>query len=109
MYVDARGEEMREYFVGGAAGEKKQLTVTCAGTRETVDFGHMAVQMAALLDENVKDKELKEWVMPAFSTTNDVDRVVGAVVLMASMKNYFTYGYIFSLIFFPTLVWGKGG
>lgn len=59
-------------------------------------FGHFAVQMTELIGKNVHDPELREWVMPAFSTTTDEDRAVGAVLFMGAMKRYFTYEFMFT-------------
>lgn len=39
----------------------------------------------------VVDKELKNWILPAFSTTTDNDTIVSAAIMMATLKNYFTY------------------
>lgn len=43
------------------------------------------------MQENVKDKDLREWVIPAFSTTTPTDRAVGSILLMCSLKAYFSY------------------
>jgi hypothetical protein len=85
----AREQEMRSYFV--AHEGKKELTVTMVGTRHSVDFGSFAQQMARLLDENIKDKSLKDWILPAFSTTEVTDTTVAAILMMCSLKNYFSY------------------
>ena len=37
------------------------------------------------------DPSVRDWVVPDFSTTNPVDRVVGSIALMAAMKSYFDY------------------
>ncbi|CAM6084376.1 unnamed protein product [Calypogeia fissa] len=48
--------------------------------------------MGHLIQENVKDPELRDWIMPRFSTTTDNDRIVSSVMMMATLKAYFSYG-----------------
>ncbi|KAH9130734.1 hypothetical protein LEN26_008235, partial [Aphanomyces euteiches] len=36
---------------------------------------------------------MREWILPSFSTTTDHDRIVGSVVMMATMKKYFKYAF----------------
>ena len=38
------------------------------------------------------DPELREWMMPAFSTTQENDKVVASVLMMASMRKYYSFG-----------------
>jgi hypothetical protein len=49
--------------------------------------------MAAEIQENVLDPDLRAWVTPAFSTTTEDDRVVSAVLTMGAMQEYFSYGF----------------
>ena len=37
------------------------------------------------------DAELREWMIPAFSTTEEKDRVVASVLMMGSMQKYFDF------------------
>jgi hypothetical protein len=36
---------------------------------------------------------LREWAIPGFTTTTDNDRTVGAVLMMATLKQYFSYAF----------------
>ena len=49
--VNAHAEELRSHFVEHEG--KKELVVTAAGTRYTVDFGNLAKQMTGKIHENV--------------------------------------------------------
>jgi hypothetical protein len=49
--------------------------------------------MAAEIQENVLDPDLRAWVTPGFSTTTEDDRVVSAVLTMGAMQEYFSYGF----------------
>ncbi|RHY13237.1 hypothetical protein DYB32_010940, partial [Aphanomyces invadans] len=45
------------------------------------------------MTDHLVDPALSEWVLPSFSTTTFHDRIVGSVVMMASMKKYFSYKF----------------
>jgi hypothetical protein len=51
--------------------------------------------MSRLLGENLKDPDLRAWIIPNFTTTTTLDVTVASVVMMATFKAYFKY--IFSL------------
>ncbi|KAJ6527129.1 hypothetical protein B0H19DRAFT_970045 [Mycena capillaripes] len=90
FFVNARAELLRANFV--AHEGKKELILEACGTRYDVDFGAMAQQMVDLIDKNVVDPNLREWVIPRFTTTTANDTTVSAVLIMATLKAYFSYG-----------------
>jgi hypothetical protein len=53
----------------------------------------MARQMAGLVDTEVTDPTLRAWALPAFTTTTKNDTTVASVLLMATLKQYFSYGF----------------
>ncbi|KAE8370904.1 hypothetical protein BDV27DRAFT_165045 [Aspergillus caelatus] len=85
FYVNAHAEELRSYFVSHEG--QKELTVKSA----IRDFGALAIGMTEQIQENVKDPELREWIMPAFSTTTTSDKIVSAILMMGVMQKYFSY------------------
>ncbi|CAA7266754.1 unnamed protein product [Cyclocybe aegerita] len=89
LYVNAHAEELRSLFV--AHEGKKKLVVRAIGTRYTVNFGALANQMTNEIHNNVVDKGLKDWILPDFSTTSHNDTVICAVLMMATLKAYFSY------------------
>ncbi|KAH8101742.1 hypothetical protein BXZ70DRAFT_891081, partial [Cristinia sonorae] len=91
FYVNAHAEELRSAFVQHEG--KKKLVVKAIGTRYTVDFGYLATVMTQLIHANVVDKDLKDWILPNFSTTSANDTVVCAVLMMSTLKAYFSYGF----------------
>ncbi|KAJ6527170.1 hypothetical protein B0H19DRAFT_1335249 [Mycena capillaripes] len=91
FFVHAHAELLRANFV--AHEGKKDLVVYASGTRYDVDFGVMAQQMVDLIDKNVVDPTLREWVVPQLTTTTANDRTVSAVLIMATLKAYFSYGF----------------
>ncbi|KAJ7488013.1 hypothetical protein FB451DRAFT_1025761 [Mycena latifolia] len=89
FYINARAELLRANFV--AHEGKRELVVYAVGTRYTVDFGALALQMGDLINKNVVDPALRNWIVPAFTTTTDTDRTASAVLAMATLKQYFSY------------------
>ncbi|KAJ7694005.1 hypothetical protein B0H14DRAFT_2299167, partial [Mycena olivaceomarginata] len=51
--------------------------------------------MVDLIEKNIVDPTLRQWVLPNFTTTtvND-DTTVAAVLMMATLKQYFSYGFM---------------
>lgn len=91
FYVNANAEKLRHSFV--AHKDKKELTVHAVGNRYSVDFGSMAEQMGDMIQENVVDPDLHQWIVPSFTTTTPNDRIVSSVVMMATLKEYFSYKF----------------
>lgn len=61
------------------------------GSINNVDFGYLAERLTQEISKNVKDPELRDWVMPSFTTTTDSDIATAAVLFMGAMQKYFTY------------------
>lgn len=59
---------------------------------DIADFGALARDMTHMIAKNVLDPELRDWVMPSFTTTTHHDKVVGAVLFMGAMQKYFSFG-----------------
>jgi hypothetical protein len=89
FYITANAEQLRSYFVEHEG--QKELVVYDVGTIDTVDFGRLAQEMTREIQKNVKDPDLREWVMPSFSTTTTCDKVVASILFMGAMQKYFSY------------------
>ena len=87
FYINAHAEELRAFFVSHDG--KKGLEAKS----DIKDFGLLAMQMTELLHKNVNDPQLKDWVMPDFSSTTYHDKIVGAVLFMGAMQAYFEYKF----------------
>ncbi|KAK2757951.1 hypothetical protein FQN54_004357 [Arachnomyces sp. PD_36] len=85
-YVNAHSEELRSSFV--AHDGKKGLIVRDPGQP---DMGLMCRNMTNLIDENIADPKLREWILPSFTTTTVNDEVVAAVIMMGTLQKYFDY------------------
>ncbi|KAJ7141636.1 hypothetical protein C8R46DRAFT_968659 [Mycena filopes] len=92
FFVNANAELLRANFV--AHEGKQELVIAVEGTRFNLDFGDMARQMVGQIEKNVVDPTLRAWVVPTFTTTTDTDRTVGAVLMMATLKEYFEYVFL---------------
>src|ERR1700761_3733619 len=88
FHVNAHAEELRSFFV--AHEGKKHLVIIGGGNIHSADFEGMSMQMTDLMQENIVNPELKNWVMPDFTTTTQDDLVTAAVLMMGSLQNYFT-------------------
>jgi hypothetical protein len=91
FFVNANAELLRASFV--AHEGKRELAIEEEGTRYSVDFGSMSRQMANLLEKNVVDPTLRKWAIPDFTTTTIHDTTVSAVLLMSTLKQYFSYAF----------------
>lgn len=85
FFINAHAEELRSFFVDHK-GKKKLEAVS-----HIADFARLAVQMGEIIGKNVVDPELKDWILPGFSTTTDSDIVVGSILFMGTMQKYFDY------------------
>jgi hypothetical protein len=80
---------LRSLFV--AHEGQKELEVVDIATVKTADFGKLAIWMTEEIEKNVVDQELRDWIMPNFTTTTRTDTITAAVLMMGSMQSYFTY------------------
>ena len=90
MFVNGNSEHLRTQFV--AHQGKKELIIDAGPQRiEDVDMGWFAQAMTELIQENVVDPQLRELVMPNFSTTTDDDKSIAAIAMMGTLQGYFDY------------------
>ena len=89
FYINRHAEELRGKFV--AFEGKKELTVIAFGDRYSVDFGALAQALTLEIEKNVVDPKLREWCMPAFSTTTESDKIVASILLMGVVQKYFDF------------------
>lgn len=56
-----------------------------------LDMDQIVKQFTQMIEHNLVDGDVKDWVIPDFSTTTNEDKMICGSVLMATMKSYFTY------------------
>jgi Domain of unknown function (DUF4419) len=100
FYINAHAEELRSFFVSHEGQKELEIEIGATGK---LDMGEAAMQMTDLMGKHVNDPKLRTWIMPDFSTTTDVDKVVAAILMMGSMQAYFTYHFAFPRCGIPSV------
>ncbi|KAH8901882.1 hypothetical protein BR93DRAFT_932711 [Coniochaeta sp. PMI_546] len=90
FYVNAHAEELRRLFVAHDGKKTLEVKYEC-GDRYSTDFADFSFKIAALIEENVVDPDLRQWIAPRFSTTKQQDVVVASIVMMGTLQKYFSY------------------
>ena len=90
FFVNGKAEILRSQFVSHEGKKVLAIDVTPFPLK-SIDVGKFAQEMTSLIQENVKDPELQQWIIPNFSTTNDNDRSVASIVMMGTFQAYFEY------------------
>jgi len=70
---------------------KRLLCLIISGNIANAPYDRLVTSMEIEIDKNLVDPEVRNWIMPNFSTTTRDDRVTAGVVFMATMKKYFDY------------------
>ncbi|KAH8879899.1 hypothetical protein GQ53DRAFT_589678, partial [Thozetella sp. PMI_491] len=89
VYVNANAEAMRCNFVTHAGQKDLHIEAELAN----LDHGAMAYHMTKLMSAGMKDQTLRDWILPAFSTTEKTDQTVASIVFMGTMQKYFLYSW----------------
>ncbi|PUU76898.1 hypothetical protein B9Z19DRAFT_1028066 [Tuber borchii] len=90
MFVNGNSEDLRTQFV--AHQGKKELVIDIRPQSiSDIDMGGFAQAMTHLIQENVVDPQLRELIMPNFSTTTYDDKSVASIVMMGTLQSYFDY------------------
>ncbi|KAF2438162.1 hypothetical protein P171DRAFT_437225 [Karstenula rhodostoma CBS 690.94] len=85
FYVNAHAERLREHFVDHKG--KRKLEVT----QPSMNLPAFLSQMTGLLHDNIKDPNLRDWVLPNFTTTTDTDKLSASITMMGTLQKYFVY------------------
>lgn len=91
IYIRKNDEELRHMFVAHEGQKHLQIEVTGVATLLNVDYVKISLMMAKMIEDNVKDPSLRDWIMPNFTTTTKTDEVVASILMMSTLQNYFTY------------------
>ena len=89
VYVNANAEDLRGQLVPHAGRKALHIEMELAN----LDHGAMAFHMTKLMSQNLKDPSLRDWILPAFSTTEKTDQTVASIVFMGTMQKYFAYSW----------------
>ncbi|KAG1734608.1 hypothetical protein EDB19DRAFT_1638957 [Suillus lakei] len=90
-FVNGNAEAFQSLFLEG----KKELSLVMQQKRGEEDWDRVVRTLVATVNEhiqeNVIDPELRQWIIPAFSTTTPLDVLVSGMVMMATVKEYFSF------------------
>ncbi|KAI9566125.1 hypothetical protein HD554DRAFT_2119562, partial [Boletus coccyginus] len=91
-FLNGNADALRSFFV--LRDGKKELSMDIYQEGQE-DLG-LVVQtlienMKEQMQNNIVNLELMQWIIPAFSTTNPTDELVSGIIMMATVKQYFTY------------------
>ncbi|KAI0446933.1 hypothetical protein F4803DRAFT_501702 [Xylaria telfairii] len=90
LFINGNVERLRHMFV--TFNGKRTLTVDVTPMRlSDLDLGKVAQEFASRIQDNIVDEELRQWMMPDFSTTTSHDKAVAAFSMMGAMQQYFDY------------------
>ncbi|QDS72567.1 hypothetical protein FKW77_000770 [Venturia effusa] len=90
QYVKGNPEELRKSFVAHEGNMELCIDIR-PDSFWSVSMGKLAQGMTKLIQDNVVDPGLRDWLLPSFTTTTDNDTSVAAIVMMVAMQNYFRY------------------
>lgn len=92
-YVNANAELLRKTFVSHE--DKIDLVVYGGGNRFTVDYSEMTQEIINLMKPHL-NTDVESWFIPDYSTTTLNDKTVAYMMMMGTLKNYFSYGFCLS-------------
>ncbi|KYR01706.1 hypothetical protein DLAC_01715 [Tieghemostelium lacteum] len=90
IYVNQHAKSLQSLFVD-FQGQRELVLRLDNASLTVAPYDSIVHLMSDMIAENIKDETLRQWVIPGFSTTTDSDRVVGGIVLMSTMSQYFKY------------------
>lgn len=96
-YINAHADHLKPQLLHSpnATGQKQKQALHIETNLSAPDFSHgeMALQMTELISSNLAEPSLREWILPAFSTTNSTDQAVASIIFMGTLQKYFTYSW----------------
>lgn len=82
IWINTNAQEARGKIF--AHDGKKSLTLNV----QNGDFGKLAEDITREIEKNATSPEMREWIMPAFTTTTATDTVVASALLMGAIPEY---------------------
>jgi hypothetical protein len=107
FYVNKHAEALRKQFVEHDGQVK--LTVSTSTPFFECDIGDLAEKFVPLMQEKLSDPDVRDWLLPVFSTTTTTDLAVSSMVMMATMKEYFKFQMLIGCGFPSVTLLGEAG
>jgi hypothetical protein len=83
FFVNANAESLGGSFVSHEGQKELHLEYG------RLDVNSVAQTMTGLLHKNITDPSIREWIIPNFSTTIDLDKTTTAIIMMSTFQKYF--------------------
>lgn len=99
FFVNGNAEALRPLFVTHEEGREKLVFDAGPTDIESVDLGHVAKQLAGMVQDRLKDPAVATTLLPHFTTTTPHDAATAAMAFLGTMKEYFHYGVAFGCSF----------
>jgi hypothetical protein len=90
FYVGGHAKALRKQFVAHE-GKVELVLENAAPSPESLDVAYMARCLTYMMEGLLVDKEIRDWVIPDFTTTTHHDIAVASMTMMATMQKYFSY------------------
>jgi hypothetical protein len=90
MYINGQAEEARKFFLR-REGKKQLMIDITPKPLWAMDMGEFAQKMMTLIQNNVGDRDLEDWIMPNFTTTTHNDKSVAVIAVMVIVQKFFDY------------------
>ncbi|KIK81539.1 hypothetical protein PAXRUDRAFT_832777 [Paxillus rubicundulus Ve08.2h10] len=92
FFVHNNADALHSVFIGH--GARAGLVIRSRGDSRVMDPASMEHQLTELIQDQIPDLTLREWIVPSFTTTTPVDRTACAMVMMGTMREYLTFNFV---------------
>ncbi|KAG8853550.1 hypothetical protein FRB91_004760 [Serendipita sp. 411] len=89
LYVNGHPDELQEKFV--PFQRKKLVKIAVDNDAWASNYSWITRTFRKLMTSHLKDPGMEGWILPGFSTTTRVDVACASIIMMGSLKTYFTY------------------
>ena len=89
VHINANAKELRGRFV--AHDGQMELEIVHDGPLEDYNWKEFPQKVVDKLGQLVTDGDLKQWILPNFSTTDPNDKVVCSMVMTSTLQQYAKY------------------
>ena len=89
FYVNANAEKLRNKFVNFEG--QKDLDLMTHGSLTSIPYDELSKQFTVEIQKNLVEGNVREWLLPKFSTTTVNDEVVCSIVMMSITSKYFKF------------------
>jgi len=90
-HIDQNAEKFRSDFVAHKGKKTIEISRDEFVKNGENDWPNCFPEFCEKIEENLVNPEIRRLVEVDFSTTNEIDRVVGQIALMDTVKNYFEF------------------